>query len=50
MLINPNISFRPVIPVRTNMDNLVMGSFILNKKDQPEFRGDVDWQKEFELD
>lgn len=36
--------------MRTNMDNLVMGSFILHKKDQPELEEDVDWQKEFELD
>ena len=36
--------------MRTNMDNLVMGRFILHKKDQPELEGDVDWQNEFELD
>ncbi|MDO8446172.1 MAG: carbamoyltransferase [Deltaproteobacteria bacterium] len=36
--------------MRTNMDNLVIGSFILDKKDQPEFKEDMDWQKEFELD
>lgn len=36
--------------MRTNMDNLVLGNFILNKKEQPELKGDVDWQTEFELD
>ena len=36
--------------MRTNMDNLVMGSFVLHKKDQQALEGDVDWQKEFELD
>jgi carbamoyltransferase len=36
--------------MRTNMDNLVIGSFILDKKEQPEIREDMEWQKEFELD
>ena len=36
--------------MRTNMDYLVMGNFILDKKDQPELKGDTDWRKEFELD
>ena len=36
--------------MRTNMDYLVMGNFVLDKKDQPELKGDTDWRKEFELD
>ncbi len=36
--------------MRTDMDNLVMGGFILDKKEQPEFKEDTDWKKEFELD
>lgn len=44
----PNDAYRCFM--RTNMDNLVIGSFILDKKEQPEFKENVDWQKEFELD
>ena len=36
--------------MRTKMDSLVMGSFMLDKENQPEFVEDMDWQKEFELD
>lgn len=36
--------------MRTNMDHLVLGQFILDKDKQPELTGDTDWQKEFELD
>ena len=36
--------------MRTNMDNLVLGSFLLDKKDQPALREDVDWRNQFELD
>ncbi len=36
--------------MRTEMDYLVMGDYILNKKDQPEFIDDLDWKEEFELD
>jgi len=36
--------------MRTEMDYLVMGSFLLNKKDQKPVAGDSNWQKEFELD
>lgn len=36
--------------MRTDMDNLVMGGFILDKKAQPIHEGDIDWHKEFELD
>jgi carbamoyltransferase len=36
--------------MRTNMDYLVMGNFLFDKKEQPALEHDVDWQKEFELD
>jgi len=36
--------------MRTEMDYLVMGDFLLDKKDQPEFMNDMDWREEFELD
>jgi hypothetical protein len=32
------------------MDNLVMGSFMLNKEEQQPLEEDKDWQKEFRLD
>ncbi|MDZ7331447.1 MAG: carbamoyltransferase [candidate division KSB1 bacterium] len=36
--------------MRTEMDYLVMGSFLLDKKQQPKLKDDIDWKKEFELD
>ncbi len=36
--------------MRTNMDYLIMENILLDKKDQNALEGDVDWQKEFELD
>jgi len=36
--------------MRTNMDALVMGSFLLDKKEQPPLREDVDWRSQYELD
>lgn len=36
--------------MRTEMDYLVFGNFILDKKEQPELKEDKDWRKEFELD
>jgi carbamoyltransferase len=36
--------------MRTEMDYLVIGSFILAKKDQKPLESDIDWKKEFELD
>jgi carbamoyltransferase len=36
--------------MRTHMDYLVLGSYILDKTEQPELEGDTDWQQEFELD
>lgn len=36
--------------MRTEMDYLVMGSFILDKRSQPEFKDTSDWKKQFVLD
>ena len=36
--------------VRTEMDNLVMGSFLLDKVDQPQLKEDVDWRSLYVLD
>jgi len=36
--------------MRTEMDYLVIGSFILDKKDQKPIEKDTKWQQEFELD
>lgn len=36
--------------MRTDMDHLVLGSFILDKTAQPALEGDTDWRNEFELD
>jgi carbamoyltransferase len=36
--------------MRTEMDYLVMGSFLLDKKEQKPIDKDAPWQKEFELD
>ena len=35
---------------RTEMDYLVMGNFLIDKKDNNEFKEDTNWMKEFELD
>jgi carbamoyltransferase len=36
--------------MRTNMDQLALGSFLLDKKEQPALREDVDWRTQYELD
>jgi carbamoyltransferase len=36
--------------MRTEMDYLVIGSFLLDKKAQPHWREERDWREEFELD
>jgi carbamoyltransferase len=36
--------------MRTEMDYLVLESFLLDKKKQPELKGDSDWRSQFELD
>ncbi|MBX4189730.1 carbamoyltransferase [Candidatus Parcubacteria bacterium] len=35
--------------MRTHMDYLILGNFILNKKNQPEFK-DINWKEIYELD
>jgi carbamoyltransferase len=36
--------------MRTNMDYLILGNFLLEKKEQKPLEKDIDWLKEFELD
>jgi carbamoyltransferase len=36
--------------MRTNIDALVIGPFLLEKAAQPQFKDDLEWQKEFQLD
>jgi carbamoyltransferase len=36
--------------MRTEMDHLVLGPFLLDKKRQPALQDDVDWRKAYELD
>jgi len=36
--------------MRTEMDYLVLGSFLLDKKEQPYYKKDATWQKSFALD
>lgn len=36
--------------MRTNIDYLALGHYLLDKKEQPALAKDIDWQKEFELD
>lgn len=36
--------------MRTNMDYLIMGSYLLDKKQQQKWEETVNWQEEFELD
>jgi carbamoyltransferase len=36
--------------MRTGMDCLVMGDYVLDKTDQPEFHEETDWRTEFTLD
>jgi carbamoyltransferase len=36
--------------MRTKMDYLVLGTFVLDKQDQAAWREDRDWRREFELD
>jgi carbamoyltransferase len=36
--------------MRTQMDYLIMGTYVLDKTKQPEWQHDVDWKKEYELD
>ena len=36
--------------MRTEMDILVLGNFILKKEDQPKFNDDINWKDKYELD
>ncbi len=36
--------------MRTEMDYLVLGNYLLDKKNQPKFHDDIDWREAFELD
>lgn len=36
--------------MRTEMDYLVLGNYLLDKSEQPAFHDDLKWQEEFELD
>ena len=36
--------------MRTNMDYLIMGNFLIEKKEQKPLDKDIDWLKEYELD
>jgi carbamoyltransferase len=36
--------------MRTNMDYLIMGNYVLQKSDQDVLEHDIDWQTEYELD
>jgi carbamoyltransferase len=36
--------------MRTNMDYLIMGKYLLDKSAQKPLAGDIDWRKKYELD
>ena len=36
--------------MRTHIDTLVLGPYVLRKEDQPEWQETGDWRKEFQLD
>ena len=36
--------------MRTEMDYLVLGNYLLDKKDQVKLKDDINWEKEFKLD
>jgi carbamoyltransferase len=36
--------------MRTNMDYLLIGNFLIKKEEQKQLEKDIDWMKEFELD
>jgi carbamoyltransferase len=36
--------------MRTHIDSLVLGPFVLAKADQPKWKGGTEWQQEFQLD
>ncbi len=36
--------------LRTNIDYLIMGNYLIDKKEQPQYDENIDWQKDFTLD
>jgi carbamoyltransferase len=48
LVASPEDAFRCFM--RTEMDYLVLGNFLLNKKDQKKIEKDSSWQQQFELD
>ncbi|MDD2752087.1 MAG: carbamoyltransferase C-terminal domain-containing protein, partial [Candidatus Omnitrophica bacterium] len=48
LVCSPEDAFRCFM--RTEMDYLMMGNFLLNKKDQKPLENDIKWQQVFELD
>jgi carbamoyltransferase len=36
--------------MRTNIDFLVVGPYLLDKREQPEWQEEGDWRNEFQLD
>ncbi|MEO8451681.1 MAG: carbamoyltransferase C-terminal domain-containing protein, partial [Gemmatimonadota bacterium] len=36
--------------MRTHIDHLVLGTFLLDKADQPEWKETADWRTQFQLD
>jgi carbamoyltransferase len=36
--------------MRTNIDYLVLGNYLLAKEDQTPLQEDIDWRKQFQLD
>src|SRR6478672_11524030 len=48
MVCSPEDAYRCFM--RTEMDYLVMGNYMLDKRDQPKFTEEADWKTEFKLD
>jgi carbamoyltransferase len=48
MVCSPEDAYRCFM--RTEMDYLVMGNYVLDKRDQSPFTERTDWKNEFELD
>jgi len=48
MVCTPEHAYRCFM--RTNMDYLMMGNYLLAKREQKEIESSLEWQKEFELD
>ena len=44
----PNEAYKCLM--RTEMDYLVIGNFVFDKKKQPEWKEDKKWQTEYQLD